>query len=221
MCLHEKLTSTAIAREACFLIVFAKMISTKYGEIKLRNLKKKNQKISTSTRAVVALMTAVVCVLAPFSIPVGVIPVSLATFGLYLAVQILGGKKAVGVCLMYLLIGFVGLPVFSGFTGGPAKILGPTGGYLAGYLLLTGIAGFFVDKFPGKRVFCLLGFVFGTIACYVVGTIWLAVQMKVTFGAALLVGVVPFLPGDVLKMIVASWLGEVVRRRVQRLGYIE
>ena len=192
-----------------------------YGEMKLSNSVKKNQKISTSTMAVVALMTAVVCVLAPFSIPLGVIPVSLATLGLYLSVRILGGKKATCVCLLYLLIGFVGLPVFSGFTGGPAKLMGPTGGYLMGYLLLTGIAGFFVDKFPGKRVFCLLGFVLGTVVCYLLGTVWLTVQMEIEFGAALLISVVPFVPGDILKMIVALWLGEVVCHRVQRLGYIK
>ena len=186
----------------------------------MRNSNKKSTKISASTMAEVALMTAVVCVLAPFSIPVGVIPVSLATFGLYLAVRILGGKKAILVCLLYLMMGFVGLPVFSGFTGGPAKLLGPTGGYLIGYLLLTGIAGFFVDKFPGKKELCLLGYVLGTVACYVLGTLWFAAQMEISFGAALLMGVVPFLPGDVIKISLALWLGQIVRYAVIRAGYV-
>lgn len=183
-------------------------------------LQKKKKQISTLTMAVVALMTAVVCVLAPFSIPVGVIPVSLATFGLYLAVWILGGKKATIVCLMYLLIGFVGLPVFSGFTGGPAKLFGPTGGYLIGYLLLTMIAGFFVDKFPGKMKYCLLGYVLGSMACYGTGTLWLAVHLKIGFEAAFVMGVLPFLPGDVIKISLALWLGQIVRHAVIRAGYI-
>lgn len=187
----------------------------------MNRLQKKKNTISTSTMAVVALMTAVVCVLAPFSIPVGVIPVSMATFGLYLAVRILGGKKATIVCLMYLMIGFVGLPVYSGFTGGPAKLFGPTGGYLIGYLLLTAIAGVFVDKFAGKKGFCLLGYVLGTVACYLVGTLWLAVQMKIEFGLAFVIGVLPFLPGDICKIVLALWLGEVVRRALLRAGYHE
>ena len=185
----------------------------------MNKLQKKKKQISTSTMAVVALMTAVVCVLAPFSIPVGVVPISLTTFGLYLAVRILGGKKGICVCLLYLIMGFVGLPVFSGFAGGPAKLLGPTGGYLIGYLLLTVIAGFFVDKFPGKKGFCLLGYILGTAACYLLGTLWLAVLMEIGFGAALLIGVAPFLPGDVVKIVVALWLGEIVSYALRRAGY--
>ena len=185
----------------------------------MNKLQKKQKQISASTMAVVALMTAVVCVLAPFSIPVGIVPISLTTFGLYLGVRILGGKKGTCVCLLYLIIGFVGLPVFSGFMGGPMKFLGPTGGYLIGYLLLTGIAGFFVDKFPQKKGFCLLGYILGTAGCYLLGTLWLAVLMEISFGAALLVGVVPFLLGDVVKIVAALWLGEVVSHALRRAGY--
>ena len=183
----------------------------------MRNIQKKN--ISTSTMTMVALMAAVLCVLAPFSIAIGPIPISLATFGLYFAIIILGGKKATFVCLMYLLIGFVGLPVFSGFSGGPMKLLGPTGGYFFGYLLLTLIAGWFVDKFPKKRVMCLLGFFLGTVACYTVGTVWLAFQMKMNIASALMVGVMPFLVGDMIKIAAAIWIGTLVRRQMNKAGY--
>ena len=185
----------------------------------MKNEQKKNNRISTSTMTMVALMAAVLCVLAPFSIPIGPIPISLATFGLYLTVMILGGKKAIIVCLMYLLIGFVGVPVFSGFSGGPMKLIGPTGGYFFGYLLLTLIAGWFVDKFPKKRVMCLFGFILGTAACYVVGTAWLAFQLKMNFASALVVGVLPFLAGDVIKIAVAMWIGTLVRRQMNKAGY--
>ena len=169
---------------------------------------KRDKRVSASTITMVALMAAVLCILAPFSIPIGPIPISLATFGLYLAVIILGRKKSTLVCLMYLLIGFVGLPVFSGFSGGPMKLLGPTGGYFLGYLLLTTVAGYFVDKFPGKRGMCLLGLVLGTAVCYTLGTVWLAVEMEINFGAALIVGVVPFLAGDIVKIMIAMWVGQ-------------
>ena len=185
----------------------------------MKNKKKINKRFSTSTITMVALMSAVLCVLAPFSVPVGPIPVSLATLGLYLAVIILGGKKATVVCLVYLLIGFVGLPVFSGFSGGPTKLLGPTGGYLLGYVLLTAIAGWFVDTFPEKRGMCALGCVLGTLGCYAIGTAWLAVQMEMDFGTAVIVGVVPFLVGDVVKIIIAIWLGYLVQRRIRKAEY--
>ena len=182
----------------------------------MNNLQKNHKKFSTSTMAVVALMTAVLCVLAPFSIPVGVIPISLATLGLYLAAIILGSKKATVACLLYLLIGFVGLPVYSGFVGGPAKLLGPTGGYLCGYLLLTYITGWFVDKFPGKWKLCLLGMVLGTTACYFMGTIWLAFQVKIGLSEAVMVGVVPFIIGDIIKIVIAMWIGVTTRKAIVR-----
>ena len=181
----------------------------------MKNTKEKNKKISTSEMAVVALMTAVLCVLAPFSIPVGPIPISLATLGLYLTVIILGRKRAVSVCLLYLLIGFIGLPVYSGFSGGPAKLLGPTGGYLIGYVFLTYIAGIIVDKFLKNRWLCLLGLMIGTMVCYIWGTGWLSYQMKLDFAEALMIGVVPFLAGDIIKMIFAVWIGLMVKKRIR------
>lgn len=182
---------------------------------------KKNRGSQTSTLTMIALMAAVLCVLSPFSIPVGVVPVSLSTFGLYLAVLILGRKKATVVCMIYLLLGFAGMPVFSGFSGGPAKLAGPTGGYLLGYLLLTTIAGAIVDKFPKNHGMRVLGLALGTIGCYVVGTFWLAVQMKIGFYTAMGIGVFPFLAGDVIKVLSAEWLGMVVQRQLRKAGYKE
>lgn len=182
----------------------------------MKKAKERNKKFSASTMAVVALMTAVLCVLAPFSIPIGPIPISMATFGLYLSAIILGRKRAVLVCLMYLLMGFIGLPVYSGFSGGPAKLLGPTGGYLIAYVFLTVIAGTIVDKFPKNRWLCLLGLVIGTLVCYILGTAWLAYQMRLTFIEALMIGVVPFLIGDVIKIVAAVWIGLMIRKQVRR-----
>lgn len=171
--------------------------------------------------AVVALMAAVLSLLAPFSVPIGPIPISMATFGIYLTIFLLGQKKSTWVCSLYLLIGLIGIPVFSGFTGGAARLFGPTGGYLAGYLLLTTIAGWFVDKYPQKKSFCLLGFIFGTAACYLLGTVWLAYYLQITFFAAFLMGVMPFLFGDVLKMFAALWIGGKVRGQLKRAGVLK
>ena len=81
-----------------------------------------------------ALMAAVTCILAPLSIPIGPVPISFTNLAIYLSLYLLGWKKGTISYLIYLLLGLVGLPVFSGFTGGPAKLAGPTGGYIIGFI---------------------------------------------------------------------------------------
>lgn len=95
----------------------------------------KDNKLSTKTIALIGVMTAVICILGPLSVPLpfSPVPLSLTTFALYLAIYVLGTKMSLICYFLYLLIGFVGVPVFSSFSAGPAKLLGPTGGYLIGF----------------------------------------------------------------------------------------
>ena len=86
---------------------------------------------------ITALMTAVTCILAPMSIPIGPVPISFTNLAIYLSLYLLGWKRGTISYLIYLLIGLVGLPVFSGFTGGPAKLAGPTGGYIIGFFVMA------------------------------------------------------------------------------------
>ena len=85
------------------------------------------RKTSTYAMVVTALMAAVTCILAPLSVPIGPVPVSLTNFAIYLSLYLLDWKKGTLSYLIYLLLGLVGLPVFSGFTGALAKLAGPTG----------------------------------------------------------------------------------------------
>lgn len=85
------------------------------------------RKTSTYAMVVTALMAAVTCILAPLSVPIGPVPISLTNFAIYLSLYLLDWKKGTLSYLIYLLLGLVGLPVFSGFTGGLAKVAGPTG----------------------------------------------------------------------------------------------
>ena len=89
---------------------------------------------STRQLAVIGVMTAVTCILAPFSLPIGPVPISLTNLAIYFSLYVLGTKYGCVSYLVYLLIGFIGVPVFSGFTSGPGKLLGPTGGYLIGFM---------------------------------------------------------------------------------------
>ena len=104
-------------------------------------------KIETKTMTKVAVMTALLCILGPLVIPIGPVPLSLATFGILLAAYILGPVQGAGAVLLYIAMGAIGLPVFSGFQAGFAKIAGPTGGYLLGYFFLALIAGWFIFKY--------------------------------------------------------------------------
>ena len=110
---------------------------------------KTEKKVNVKDMTVIALVTAVICIIAPFSIPIAIspIPITLALFALFLAGIILGKWKGVVCTVIYLLLGMVGLPVFNGFSGGVQKLVGPTGGYLIGYLFLVFFTGLFVEKF--------------------------------------------------------------------------
>ncbi|MDR0817156.1 MAG: biotin transporter BioY [Clostridiales Family XIII bacterium] len=172
---------------------------------------------------VIALMAAVMCIVGPFSIPLPVtlVPISFTFVIIFLSVYILGLKSGTLSVLIYLLLGLVGLPVFSGFTGGAAKFAGPTGGYLIGYIFLAIICGLFADRFNGNRWLYLVGMIIGVAVCYTFGTAWLAVQANLTFGAALAAGVLPFLIGDALKMALITAVAPQIRKLLLRAGVLQ
>lgn len=190
----------------------------------------REKRMESRSITMIALMTAVTCVLGPLSIPIGPIPVSLTNFAIYLTVYLLGWKKGSISYLIYLLIGVTGVPVFSSFSGGIGKLLGPTGGYLAGFLFMAVIAGWFIQKFSGGKpvqiLLCFLGMILGTAVCYVFGTIWFVkvyagTDTPYTYGAALAACVYPFIPGDLVKIAAAAFLGPQLRRALIRADLIE
>ena len=163
------------------------------------------RKFKTVDLVTIALVAAILCILAPvsFSIPFTIIPITLGLFTIVMAGIILGKTKGTICVMIYILLGAVGLPVFSGYIGGVQKIAGPTGGYIWGYLFLAWITGYFVERFAGKWYMCFLGAVLGTAVCYAFGTVWLAVQMKMGPMEALWAGVIPFIPFDLIKIVIA------------------
>lgn len=175
---------------------------------------------STRQIALVGLMTAVICILGPIAVPLpfSPVPVSLTNLAIFLSLFVLGMKKGTISYVIYLLLGLVGLPVFSAFTGGPGKLLGPTGGYLIGFLFMAVISGIFIDKWTNSIVVCVTGMIIGSTVCYLFGTVWLSFQGHMSFSAALAAGVLPFLPGDVAKMLIAAIAGRQIRKRLRKAG---
>lgn len=192
----------------------------------MKNITTKNQskttgRFTTHRLVLIAMVTAITCILAPFSIPIPIspVPISLTNLVLLISIYVLGWKDATVSYLVYLLLGAFGLPVFSGFAGGLGKIAGPTGGYLTGFIFMTIIAGIFVERYPDRRILVITGMVLATMVAYAFGTAWLAFQMELPFTGALSIGVIPYLPGDTIKIILAVLTGPVLRSRLQNLAY--
>lgn len=169
-----------------------------------------------------AIITALICIFAPMSVPIGPIPISLTNLILYFAIYLLGTKGTAVSYVVYLLLGIVGLPIFSGYEGGPAKLVGPTGGYLIGFFFIIFVAGITFEKVQGKwRIpLTILGMIIGTAIAYTFGTIWFIYQAKCDLAYALTICVVPFVPFDLAKIAVATILGVAVRVPLLKQGLL-
>lgn len=178
-----------------------------------------NQKIRTKQMVLIALMTAVTCVLGPLSIPLpfSPVPISLTNFAIFLAIFILGMKNGTISFIIYLLLGAVGVPVFSSFRGGLQVLAGPTGGYLIGFIFLALIMGFALDHFGRKLVPTIIGMIIGMAVCYAFGTVWLAKLLSLSFKEGLMMGVIPYLPGDAAKIIIAAIVGPKLYGATQKI----
>lgn len=182
------------------------------------------KKLTVYQMTLAALTAALLCILAPMSVPIGPVPVSLTILVLLLVVVILGTKLTLIGFTVYFLLGLVGLPVFSGYAGGLAKIAGPTGGYLIGFFLLIPIAGYAVklgDKYENKWTkygVMFLGMVLAVLVAYAFGTAWFVVQAQCDLAYAMSVCVLPFIPFDLGKIVIALLVGPVIRKRVKKAG---
>lgn len=178
-----------------------------------------NQKIRTKQMVLIALMTAVTCVLGPLStpLPFSPVPISLTNFAIFLAIFILGMKSGTISFIIYLLLGAVGVPVFSSFRGGLQVLAGPTGGYLIGFIFLALIMGFALDHFDRKLVPTIIGMIIGMAVCYAFGTVWLAKLLSLSFKEGLMMGVIPYLPGDAAKIIIAAIVGPKLYGATQKI----
>ena len=173
----------------------------------------------------IAIFTAVLCVFSPFTItlPISPVPISIINFIIYIFAVILGTKKALFGYFIYVLLGAVGLPVFSHWGSGFGYILGPTGGYILGLLFCCGATAIGMELgekfFRGKvtRISIIaLSMVIGSLWYYIFGTVWLAYLNNLDFYAAVAAGVLPFIPGDIFKIILAVILVAPLKERLKK-----
>lgn len=177
------------------------------------------EKMKTLDMAYIGLFACLMAICAWISIP-GEIPFTLQTMGVFLAVGLLGGKRGTLAVLVYVLLGAVGLPVFSGFTGGLGRLLGATGGYILGFLA-SALVMWAVEKLLGDKTWAkVLGMLLGLIACYAFGTAWFLVVYTKAKGAISLMSVlgmcvVPYIIPDLLKIAAALALTGTLKRFVK------
>ncbi len=133
------------------------------------------------------------------------------------SVFVFGMKSGTISFIIYLLLGAVGVPVFSSFRGGFQVLAGPTGGYLIGFIFLALIMGFALEHFDRKLVPTIIGMIIGMAVCYAFGTVWLAKLLSFSFKEGLMMGVIPYLPGDAAKIIIAAIVGPKLYGATQKI----
>ncbi len=162
-----------------------------------------------------SLFAALTAVGAFIAIPIGPVPIVLQNLFVMLMGLMLGPRWGLAGVAAYLLAGALGLPVFAGGTGGVGRFLGPTGGYLVGYLPSVVVIGWLCRCGRPAWLFDALAVTAGTLVLYCFGVSWLKVVTGMTWGKTMMVGMVPFLPGDIAKMIAAVMMVGTLRRMVR------
>ncbi len=171
----------------------------------------KNNKMSFF--AISALFAGIICVISPFSINIGIIPISFSTFAIYLIGAL--SKKWMGLLstFIYIFIGIIGLPVFSNFTGGISVVLSVTGGYIIGYIPCAFIISLITNINKQNIFLYILSMLLGTILCYTVGTIWFMHQTNNNLIESLIITVIPFVVFDIIKIIVATICAYIINNK--------
>ena len=176
------------------------------------------QRSKTYDIVYIAVFAVIMAICSWISIPAAV-PFTLQTFGVFIAVGVLGGKRGSLSVLVFILLGAIGIPVFANFSGGIGVLAGPTGGYIIGFLF-SALLMWAMEKLPGmKSVMQIVSMIAGLIVCYAFGTVWFVIVYgrmngPIGFTAALVSCVVPFIIPDIIKIALAYVLSRKLRKYV-------
>lgn len=165
-------------------------------------------KSQTRNLILYSLFTALTAVLSQISInlPFTPIPINLAMLSVFMSGAMIGSKGGAISQIVYVLLGAIGVPVFANLSAGVGILFGPTGGYIVGYVLAAFITGFIIEKMNNNFIIYILSMFMGLIACYSLGTLWFMFITKAGILASLSMCVIPFIVGDILKILAGSFL---------------
>lgn len=200
----------------CFIFVLTyllKMVNSLKEAVILKNG-------DTYQYLLAAIGAAIIAILAQVTIPLPLVPITGQTLAIGLVVTILGMRLGVLSVIVYILIGAVGMPVFSGMSGGLGILVGPTGGYIVGFLPSAIIMGLYMKSFGITVTHAIVANLISMVVTLAFGTVWLKIVADLTWTAAFMGGVAPFIIVGVIKAVLAAWLGVVVRRRLEKAHLI-
>ncbi|MRH43421.1 biotin transporter BioY [Aquibacillus halophilus] len=160
------------------------------------------------------IFAAITAILAQIEIPLPIVPISGQTLAVGLTATIIGSRYGAVAMICYALIGAVGLPVFAGFKGGVQVLIGPTGGYIIGFILTAYVTGLILEKTRFTVPMAMIANTIGMFITLIFGATQLKIVLDMTWGQALVTGVYPFIVVGLIKAFLASWLGITVRRRL-------
>ena len=172
------------------------------------------KRIPTKSIAFIAVSVALNVVCAWITVPYFTVPFTMSTFGIFFTLYFLGAKKGTLAILIYILLGLVGVPVFSGFKSGIPALAGATGGYILGFLA-SGVAYFLFDR--NNKPLRIVGLFVGLILCYAAGTLWFVFVYgrngkAISFYTALTLCVFPFVLFDVAKIFLAVIVSDLLKK---------
>lgn len=174
----------------------------------------KNQQLKLRMMIVTALFAAIIGVMAQMTIPLPLVPITGQTLAIGLAATILGARYGTLSVILYLIIGSAGVPVFAEFSGGVSKLIGPTGGYLVGFLPTVFLIGWFLEKRGFNFKNAVIANTIGMLVTLTFGTAWLKIAANLSWSAAFAGGFTPFILVGLIKACLASWIGVIVRNRL-------
>ncbi len=178
-----------------------------------------NHRFALTQRIVLAaLFAALMAVCSQIQIPLPMVPINLALFAAHLCGALLGAKWGALSISAYVLLGLVGAPVYAGFASGPAALFGKTGGYILGYILSAFLVGLLSRRIGFTFKGLCLSMLVGVVACYAFGTVWFMAVTGLNLMTSLAYCVIPFLPGDAVKIALAALLALRLKKPLQALG---
>ena len=163
-----------------------------------------------------SLLASLIAAGAYLTIPIGPVPIVLQNLFVFLAGLLLGPQWGLASVGVYLLAGALGLPVFAGGVGGIGRFVGPTGGYLVGFIPAVYVIGWITEKLETRVVFDVAAMILGSMIIYFFGIAWLKALTGMTLAKTLIVGMVPFIPGDILKIAAAVPIAKALRPVINR-----
>lgn len=172
------------------------------------------EQVKLRSLIITALFAAIIGVMAQLTIPLPLVPITGQTLAIGIAATILGARYGTLSVLLYIAIGSIGVPVFAEFSAGLSVVVGPTGGFLIGFIPATFIIGLFLEKLGFTFKNAIIANIIGMLITLAFGTVWLKIATDLSWVSALASGFTPFLIVGTIKAILASWIGIIVRKRL-------